>query len=280
MVETKRSERLTGKLLGVLALVCGLAGCSNIAPEIDDVLEKKLMYKEMNFTEGKLAERMKEIDSSYAEPRTPTKVQLSYETSLDSISKVNGYEALWRGTRACAWLGLYHPERAQREQFAEKGIRMGYEAVKKTSTKVESHYYLALCIGGLADVRGTASPDLVKSMKERMLIANAINPGFDHCGPDRFLGELTVKTADYPLWGIGTVAGGLEMLRRACANCPDFGENHLIYARSLMDDGQTEKAREELDKVLKCPKPQDYTAEHEKWLQEATTLLTELQPET
>ena len=281
MAERKGSDVTKRGTWSCVAVVVGaLSGCGTSAPELDEILERnKLNYKDMGFTEMKLAQRMEEIDANYAEPRTPTKVQLSYETSLDSISQVNRYDALWRGTRACAWLALNHPERAGRVEFAEKGIRMGYEAAKKTSTRVESHYFLALCMGGLADVKGTATSGLVKQLRDRMLLAKAIDPAYDHCGPDRFLGVLTVETAGYPLYNVGTTEDGLKLLRKASEKCPDFGENHLRYAKALIKDDQNDLARVELEKVLRCPKPKDYTAEHEAWLQEATQLLTETQPE-
>ena len=126
------SRRRVGGL--VLALAGGwlLAGCE-LFPSLDDVVAPELKYEEANLTPQALDERTKEIDTSYAEPRTPTKVQLSYETSLVSISRVNNYEALWRGARACAWLAFNHPTRSARKEYATKGVEFGRAATKRLS---------------------------------------------------------------------------------------------------------------------------------------------------
>jgi hypothetical protein len=89
-----------------------------------------------------------------------------------------------------------------------------------------------------------------------------------------------VDTSDYPLWAVGTYEQGLEHLRKATEGCPDFGENHLTYAKALLEDGREQEARKALQKVIACPTPPDYSAEHKAWLEEATELLTDLQPET
>ena len=95
-MQRKRSEvrygvRILEVLFGGWALAV-LAGCE-YSPEIEDIVEKRFVYSEQNLTPAALAERTRKIDEDYAEPRTPTKVQLSYELSLDSISRVNSYEA-------------------------------------------------------------------------------------------------------------------------------------------------------------------------------------------
>jgi hypothetical protein len=259
----------------VVWAVLGVCGCG-YAPEIEDVLDQRLKYRDMNLTESALASRIQEIDENYAEPRSPTKVQHSYELSLDSISSVNGYAALWRGTRACAWLALNDPDAGRRKKFAREGVRFGHEAIRKTSTEVESFYYYALCLAGLAKETSTPSVGLIRKLRERMEVALALDPSFDHCGPHRFLGNLMVETADYPLYAVGSLDEGLQHLEKATVLCPDFGGNHLDYAKALMGDEQLEEARSELEGVLTCPEPPDYAAEHQEWLSEAGELLTDL----
>jgi hypothetical protein len=251
-------------------------GCE-LAPTVDEVVDKPLAYEEAKLGPQALADRMEEIDSSYAEPRTPSKVQYSYETALASISRENGYDALWRGARACAWIGLNDPDRSRRVEYAKKGILMGKEAIRRTSTKVESHYYYALSLGALADTqRNQVDRNFVRQMRDEVVIAKAIDESYDHCGPLRFLGQMMVETDGYHIWQVGSMEQGQELLKRATELCPDFGENHLAYAKALIKDELPDKARAPLEKVLACPRPKDYSAEHEAWLEEATSLLTDL----
>ena len=72
----------------VLALIAsvGAVGCGGIdayAPEMDDIVgPSQLKYEETDLTPTALADRMREIDDAYAEPRSPAKVSLSLETSI------------------------------------------------------------------------------------------------------------------------------------------------------------------------------------------------------
>jgi tetratricopeptide (TPR) repeat protein len=153
---------------------------------------------------------------------------------------------------------------------------MGREAMKKDSARVETHYYLALCYAHWADVRKKASRDLVREMRDRMAFACALDEKFDFCGPHRFLGNLMIETSQYPVWAVGSFAEGLKHLKDATRLCPDYGENHLEYAKALLEDGEKEEARAELEKVLAAPRPPDRSAEHDAWISEATTLLRDL----
>lgn len=279
MPSRRRSEedvRRVGARVALAVAAALFAGC-DLTPSLEDTLGPRLAYEEVDLAPGLLADRMKEIDASYAEPRTPAKVQVSYETSLISISPKNGYEALWKGARACAWIALNDPSPARRLEYAKKGCLMGQEAVKKLSNRVESHYYYAHCLGALAQ----ESPQRpgrrdIQKIRDEIQLALALDPRYDHCGPHRFLGELMVKTDPYPLFAVGTLTVGLQHLETATKLCPDFGENHLKYAEALREDGRLDRARRAAERVLSCPVPPDYSVEHKDWLEKATTLIEEL----
>jgi tetratricopeptide (TPR) repeat protein len=283
MRERKRSEGARRAafgwiIAGVLGLVAGCKEMEAIAPDMEDVVRpNRLHYEETNLSPSALEDRMREIDAQFAEPRTPGKVYVSYEASLSSISRVNDYAALWRGTRACAWLARNHPERSQRQAYARKGIAMGREATEKTSKRVESWYYLALSLGAHAEIQGTPNRDTIREMREAIQWALALDNRYDDCGPHRFMGLLMVKSDAYPLYAVGTIKEGLEHLKKAVEMCPDYGENHLAYAEALKDDGQHDLARAELEKVIASMKPKDRTAEHDAWLEKANELMQDLQ---
>lgn len=273
----RRSEGVLRWAWGPLA-ACALvfAGC-DLAPTFEETLGPKFHYEDADLPPGTLEERMKEIDSAYAEPRTPPKVEHSYEVSRISISSRNGYEALWKGTRACAWLAFNHPDRAKREDFAKKGCLMGREAITRLSSRVEAHYWYAHCLAALAELSPRKPPRAhIQKIKDEMLKALALDPRYDFCGPHRFLGEFMVKTDPYPLYAVGTLKQGLEHLETATKLCPDFGENHLKYAEALKEDGRLDKARRAAERVLECPVPPDYSVEHQEWLKKATALIEEL----
>jgi hypothetical protein len=261
-----------------MILGAGCGGIDAFHTEMEDIVEpSRLKYEVTNLSPAALEDRMREIDETFAEPRTPAKVKLSHETSMQSISGVNGYAALWRGARACAWLAMNGSDRGERKRFAEAGIAMGEEAMKKASTLVESYYYLALSLGAYADLKGTPTRETVRDMRDNIKWALSLDPKFDHCGPHRFMGLLMVKSAGYPLYAVGTPEEGLKHLETAVKECPDYAENHLVYAEALKEEGQDDLAREELEKVLVSARPKDRSAEHDRWLERANELLQDLQ---
>jgi len=272
-------------MVGASGAMMGLSGCKagmhpdDFRIEIKDIVEPhNVDYTRTDLTPQALEERMKEADRNFLEPRTYGKVYLSYEICMDSISERNGYEALWRASRACAWIARNKNEdRSRRLHFAGKGIGIGEEATRRSSTKPEAHYYYAMCMGAMADLTRDPSKDFLREMRDAMAIALKLNEKVDSCGPHRFLGNLYVETSEYPSWALGTMEEGLAHLKRATEVCPEFGENHLAYATALIEAGDIAQARAELEKVETCPKPKDHSTEHDEWLTSAAVLLADLQ---
>lgn len=284
----ERRERTAGQRGGTRFLIEGLisclallivAGCSSAEGlvELEDVMERnQLKYEVAQLSKAALEKRMKEIDDAYAEPRTPASVNLSLETSSLSISQENGYGALWRGARACAWLARHAVSRAQKEDYAFKGIAFGREAVKRASTLAESYYYLALNEGILLEMRDYSLRRFARDMKGHLLMARSLDPGLDHCGPQRALGRLMVKTRKFPSYGTGDYQGGIRQLEEARERCPTFGANHLELAEALIEGGEHARARAVLNEMVDLPHPPDHSADHQRWLARASELLSDL----
>ncbi|HVR76045.1 MAG TPA: hypothetical protein VMT52_17065 [Planctomycetota bacterium] len=266
---------------GGLLLILAAAGCRGIdvlAPQIPEIVGDPFHYEVKNLSAAQLEEGMKAIDLNFQEPRYFGKVNHSYADCLQYISKENDYAALWRGARACAWIAMDESlPRSQRKEFASNGIKIGRESVLKTSAQAESHYYLALCMGAFSDISGTATREWVRSIAYHSKMALELDEKLDNCGPHRVLGQLMVETDEYPTYAVGTLEQGLIYLKKATVLCPDYGENHLVYAKALKLDDQLDLARAELEKVVTSPKPRDRSAEHQAWLEDANRLLTDIQ---
>lgn len=271
-------------VVGALAFAAG--GCRGFDPDDLDLVDMdqvadphNFKYNTQDLTPQALEERMKEADLYFVEPRSFGKVLASYETCLKSISERNGYAALWRGARACAWIAINDDSKSRRIEYATKGIKIGREATRRSGSDVtpEAHYYYALSLGALAESSGDPSRGFLEHMRDEMKIALSLDEKIDYCGPHRFLGDLYVKSSDYPLYSMGSTEEGLRHLKRAAELCPDYGENHLAYATALASEGEVEPARVELEKVMASPKLKDRSAEHDAWLTKATALMADLQ---
>ena len=288
---------LTNGLLGLTVIgtmVLGLTGC--IQEYVDDQLVLGPRTVELDTTELSptlLAERIREIDENYAEPRTPARVALSLETSLISISPVNDYEALWRGMRACAWLARNYPlstdgplaslgaSASMRRQFALRGVALGQQARAKISHRVESFYYLGQCQLALLEQGLNVARPTIREAQEHLKIAIALDAGFDHCGPRRALGEVLIAASERTFLRKGArdayVRDATDHLRAAANACPDYAKNRLALARASIKRRDYETARANLEEVLVSQTPADYASDHERWLEEANELLIDLQ---
>jgi hypothetical protein len=268
----------------VLLSGCGVTMEDVVNPEETLRPKRYFPHEEVNLSPARLEERMAEIDKSFAEPRTPAKVEYSYETSRLSISPENNFGALWRGARACAWLAVNHPERNERKKFADEGVAMGRAAVRRTSNRAEPFYYLSLCLLARLEIGEHPESGDVEEAEVNLKIAQVLDESLDHCGPDRALAELLVRTEDRPLLGVTSartglhgVQGAIEHLKAAIQKCGDYGENHLALARAHIALKEHDLARVELDEVMASSSPADRSAEHDRWLREASDLLGDLQ---
>ena len=276
----KRSEGMGRLGVSVSCLVfVALAGCRYVdgLVELEDMLEKnQLKYEVAELSESGHKKRMKEIDDAYAEPRTPARVNLSLETSLHSISPHNRYAALAHGARACVWFAQNANTRHERERYALLGIAWGKEAKKRDSIAAESHYYLGLNRGELLKLRGFSVSKLARDMLGNLRMAQELDPGLDHCGPARALGELMVKIKAYPAHAIGTYERGVELLEEAVRGCPTYGKNYLLLAEAKIASEEFDKARALLNEMVDLPDPPDHAVDHQAWLVRAGELLSDL----
>lgn len=276
----RRSEGGELLIVGSSCLVfLFFTGCEQVDGliELEDMLERnQLKYEAAQLSEASLTKRMQEIDDAYAEPRSPASVNLSLETSLYSISRHNGYAALWRGARACAWLARNAKIRSEKEEHALLGIAWGKEAVKRDSARAESYYYLALNEGILLELRDYSLQKFARNMKGNLLMAHELDSGLEHCGPERVLGQLMVKTRKLPLYGIGSYQLGIEKLEAARDRCPDYGDNYIALAEALIEGGDYARARTLLNEMVDLPGPPDHSADHQHWLARASELLADL----
>lgn len=263
----------------VWLLALSFVGCKQVdgLVKLEDMLERnQLKYEPAQLSTTSLKKRMSEIDEAYAEPRTWAKVSLSLETSLLSISPEDGYAALWRGTRACAWLARNAPTDEEAERYALLGIAWGNEAIKRDSTQAASYYYLALNEGRLLELRDFKLRTYAREMKGHLLMAERLDPSIDYCGPKRALGRLLFQTRGELNFAIGDFGESLQYLEQAREACPSFGENYLVLAEALIEAGQFERARGLLNQMVDLPGPPDHSADHQHWLAEASDLLNNL----
>jgi len=208
-------------------------------------------------------------------PRTVENVVESYRLALSSISPFNGHRGIWQAARAASWLAANHPDAERREFFALQGVAAGREAVRLSPGQVESHYYFALAMGRLSDLKKT--PQFIEEMAEEAGKALKIDERFDRAGPHRFLGLLHLGTVNQPMIGFGDLDLALEHLGRAVELFPGDAENRVALAEALIEDESYQEARRELDAALASKPSPGLEDEHSACLRDAMRLKKEIQ---
>jgi tetratricopeptide (TPR) repeat protein len=252
-------------LTGFIGLLIG--GCR--APEV-----KIFNYREVSLSPSEIKSRIKSIDRLYAPPRTLAKVEKSFWTCRDSISKTSRDRVLWRMARATAWLAENFPDWDGRVDLAKTGVSIGRESVRLPVDKAEPYFYCALNLGVLSSLYKTK--DLVGEMIDLCKKAIELDETSYYAGPHRFLGILYYQTEGYPMMTTGTLDDALRHLERACELAPDYGHNHLALARALIEDDQYDAAKTHLQKVIDLPNPDGDEVKRATWVREAQVLIRQL----
>lgn len=187
-------------------------------------------------------------DRLYEEREQPEGVR----RSIELLNEASGdYEALWRKARAHFFLGQEARDKREARAHHHAGIDAGRSAVGAFDRGVEGHFWLGVNLALLAQLEKPfgALRHALKAKRE-LHRAVAINPAHHGAGPLRVLARLESKLPR--LLGGGAKRARLrfeDALRLAPSNIV----TRLYFAELLLECGDTERARAELQAVLAIP---------------------------
>jgi tetratricopeptide (TPR) repeat protein len=140
--------------------------------------------------------------------------------------------AAWQVGRACFELVAVLEDPKEMERIINEGITVCRQSVALDPKSAAAHYYLAITVGKLADLkRNLAAYGMVKEVEREFHKARELDELFCHAGPDRCLGELYFKAPGWPL-SVGSRNKARKHLERAAELVPDFPENRLLLAEA------------------------------------------------
>jgi tetratricopeptide (TPR) repeat protein len=149
----------------------------------------------------------------------------------------------WKFARACYDVADYATNNTERAAFAEEGITACRNLISKDPRSVSAHYYLGMNLAQLARTKGIAALKIVNQMRDQFVLAQELDPAFDHAGPDRNLGLLYHEA---PSWiSIGNRSKSHHHLQAAVDIAPDYPENHLNLAEACLAWGDRNGAKRE-----------------------------------
>ncbi|HEV3141599.1 MAG TPA: TRAP transporter TatT component family protein [Vicinamibacterales bacterium] len=183
------------------------------------------------------------------------------------------FDAAWKLSRVCYWLGTRAPE-AERRTALERGIAAGDGAVRLAAGRPEGHFWLAANMGTLADTFG-----VVQGLRYRGRIRNEleqvirIDSTWQNGSADAALGQWYFEV---PRLLGGSRAKAEAHLRRALA----IDATSLVALSVLADvvaaDGRRDEARALLRRVVDAPVDPDWAPEDAEYKAKAAQRLRDL----
>ncbi len=171
------------------------------------------------------------------------------------------------------FIGGLEGDKAARRRTHTQGQHYAELLVAEYPQRVEGFYWLALNIGGLAEIAGirqglASVPRMVDNLEKAVNLDEA----YDAAGPHRVLGRIYFEAPRRPL-SVGDLKKSLKHLERAARLAPQNSTNHLYLGETLIRLGYKEEGCRELELVLTAPhhaiSPQDLAGDR----RDAQTLL-------
>ncbi len=158
-------------------------------------------------------------------------------------------EAAFQAARCYAVLARSGKSRPVRLENAINGRKMAETAVARNPEDAAAHYLAAYLTGLQAENDTLKGLSLVPVIEKSALEASRLNPGLDHGGPDRMLGELYLRAPEPPL-GIGDLEKAVHHYQRAVSQDSDYAENRLGLAEAYIQDEEPQMACDQLAQAL------------------------------
>jgi tetratricopeptide (TPR) repeat protein len=183
------------------------------------------------------------------------------------------FEAAWKLSRACYWLGGHVTANERRKQY-ERGIAAGKRAIEIDAARPEGHFWVAANMGTLAESFGLRAGLRYRSpVKRELETVLQIDPSYGEGLADRALGRWYFRVPG--LLG-GSKTRSLEHLQRALTYDASAAATHLFLADTYLAMDRREEAATELQRVLDAPLHPDWAPEVVEFKQRAERLLASM----
>lgn len=139
---------------------------------------------------------------------------------------------------------------------AENGRKLAEKAVAAFPKSAEAHYLLGYLTGLVAQRSPLKALTMVPVIEREALVAIDLNPNLDQAGPARMLGDLYLRTPEFPV-SIGDPALAVEYFRQAVELVPDQADNRLGLIEALLVEDQSAEACRQLQTLWQTLAPEE-----------------------
>jgi tetratricopeptide (TPR) repeat protein len=161
------------------------------------------------------------------------------------------FQTCWRLGRAFFFLGQEAQTAAEKRTLHAKGVQATRRAVTYQPNRVEGHFWLGVNLALLAQLEPALKAAWhARRAKRALQRAIEIDVAYHAAGPLRVRARLTHKL---PRWLGGGFARARADFERAISNAPANTVTRIYFAELLIEMGEKDRARAELEVVLNAP---------------------------
>ncbi|MGH9883070.1 MAG: TRAP transporter TatT component family protein [Pyrinomonadaceae bacterium] len=199
------------------------------------------------------------VDELYSKRQRIENIHASVKLLQLVAPGLSEYEINWRAGRAFFFLGQQAPEPATASLYYSHGIATCRQAARETGGRVEGHFWLGVNLALAAQAkRSFRGIQLALEARRELKRAVAIDETYHGAGPLRVLARLEHKIPSL-------LGGGKPLARRyyerAIAIAPENTVTRIYFAELLLEMGDRNRAREQLEFVMSVKGDPNWTFE-------------------
>jgi len=214
------------------------------------------------------------LDEAWEQRADMDLVAETLEKAREMDEELGNPDFLWRKARLYYWYGDYvAQERNYKLENFDRGLELVERAAELDDTNPDIFYWKASLTGMRGQTRGVLqSLFMVSPMKEALEKTIELDP--EYASAYYVLGILYREVPGWPL-SIGDDAKSVEYLEKALSFEPDNLEWKLELALSLLEKGERNQARNNLEDILDYELEEDTPLEWVRAQEKARDLLEE-----
>ena len=218
-----------------------------------------------------VADLIKQADEMYRQRDNPDKLREGL-TLLKRArsSEPENYEANWKFSRLCYYLGDGTSDEKEAEKVFKDGIDAGKVAVRIAPDKPDGYFWQGANLGGSAEkhpfTEGIKSVGEIRNLMNKVI---EIQPNYEGASAYGVLAQVELGTR---LMG-GSAEKAREYLEKAIALEPNNSNTRLHLAETYLSLNRKEDAKKQLDYILKMTPDADHLPDHNQTVEEAKKML-------
>lgn len=172
----------------------------------------------------------------------------------------DNFEAVWRMARITRWLALTQSDDAEKRRFATKAMQWSQRAISLKPERVEGHFYQMMAVGEYGNTLSVARAlyEGIGGQFERAgLKALEIDRNFEDGETMTALGRFYFVLP----WPARDLAKSRSLLEEGARKHPQILMNFVYLAELEYEEGNPDKARANLERVLQPASPVSRTEE-------------------